>query len=98
MHAILFHKKYVPAHFFDFSGRKDFKDEIHVMASTLSREMELMETQLNRCMEVAREAVSLREDANSLKSLLKIKVYFERFSTYLTSSIISTFFPIISIA
>ncbi|CAA7401290.1 unnamed protein product [Spirodela intermedia] len=55
------------------SGRKDFKDEIHVMASALSREMELMEMQLNRCMEAAREAVSLREEASSLEALLKTK-------------------------
>lgn len=44
------------------------------MASALSREMELMETQLNRCMEAAREAVSLREEASSLVALLKTKV------------------------
>ncbi|CAA6664692.1 unnamed protein product [Spirodela intermedia] len=56
------------------SGRKDFKDEIHVMASALSREMELMEMQLNRCMEAAREAVSLREEASSLEALLKTKI------------------------
>ncbi|XP_078444209.1 histone mono-ubiquitination 2 isoform X2 [Wolffia australiana] len=55
------------------SGRKDFKDEIDVMASALTREIEMMESQLKRCMEAACEAVSLREKASSLEALLKEK-------------------------
>ncbi|MQM12666.1 hypothetical protein Taro_045585 [Colocasia esculenta] len=55
------------------SGGKDFKDEIRVMASALSREMELMETQLNRCVDAAREAIALRKEISSLEVMLKIK-------------------------
>ncbi|XP_042427952.1 E3 ubiquitin-protein ligase BRE1-like 2 [Zingiber officinale] len=55
-------------------GRKDIKDEIHVMASALTKEMEMMESQLNRSKEAASEALALREEAESLRSLLNRKV------------------------
>lgn len=55
-------------------GRKDIKAEFQVMASALSKEMGLMEAQLNRWKETAHEAVSLREEAQSLKDLLSRKV------------------------
>ncbi|XP_020100122.1 E3 ubiquitin-protein ligase BRE1-like 2 isoform X2 [Ananas comosus] len=55
------------------TGRKDFKDEIHVMASALSKEMEMMEAQFNRYKDAACEALSLREEANSLRVLLEKK-------------------------
>ncbi|KAJ6812009.1 E3 ubiquitin-protein ligase BRE1-like 2 [Iris pallida] len=55
------------------SGRKDIKDEIHVMASTLSKEMEMMETQLNRSKEAACEALALRGEAVSLRAVLDRK-------------------------
>lgn len=58
-------------------GRKDFKDEIHVMASALSKEMEMMEAQFNRYKDAACEALSLREEANSLRVLLEKKVFEE---------------------
>ncbi|VAH68736.1 unnamed protein product [Triticum turgidum subsp. durum] len=45
------------------SGKKDFKDEIHVMAAALSKEMEMMENQLNRSKDAASEALALREEA-----------------------------------
>ncbi|XP_072991571.1 E3 ubiquitin-protein ligase BRE1-like 2 isoform X1 [Typha latifolia] len=56
------------------SGRKDIKDEIHVMASALYKEMEMMEAQLNRSKEAACEAISLRQEADSLRSLLNKKI------------------------
>uniref|UniRef100_A0A5B7BKN1 E3 ubiquitin protein ligase n=1 Tax=Davidia involucrata TaxID=16924 RepID=A0A5B7BKN1_DAVIN len=52
------------------SGREDIKAEFHVMASALSKEMGMMEAQLNRWKETAHEALSLREEAQSLKALL----------------------------
>lgn len=52
------------------SGKKDFKDEIHVMAAALSKEMEMMENQLNRSKDAASEAHALREEAKSLRTLL----------------------------
>ncbi|OVA20693.1 hypothetical protein BVC80_881g49 [Macleaya cordata] len=55
------------------SGRKDIKTEFRVMASALSKEMGMMEAQLNRCKETAHEALSLREEAHSLKALLSKK-------------------------
>lgn len=55
-------------------GRKDIKSEFHVMASALSKEMGMMESQLNRWKETAHEALSLREKAQSLKALLNKKV------------------------
>ncbi|KAJ0987534.1 hypothetical protein J5N97_005890 [Dioscorea zingiberensis] len=55
-------------------GRKDIKDEMRVMASALSKEMEMMEAQLNRSKEAACESASLREEANSLRALLDKKI------------------------
>ncbi|XP_058209785.1 E3 ubiquitin-protein ligase BRE1-like 2 [Rhododendron vialii] len=52
------------------SGRKDIKAEFHVMATALSKEMAMMEAQLNRWKEIAHEALSLREESQSLKDLL----------------------------
>ncbi|XP_044354668.1 E3 ubiquitin-protein ligase BRE1-like 2 [Triticum aestivum] len=56
------------------SGKKDFKDEIHVMAAALSKEMEMMENQLNRSKDAASEALTLREEAESLRTLLAKKI------------------------
>ncbi|XP_038700369.1 E3 ubiquitin-protein ligase BRE1-like 2 isoform X2 [Tripterygium wilfordii] len=56
------------------SGRKDIKEEFRVMASALSKEMEMMEAQLKRWKQTAHEAVFLRDEAQSLKSLLGEKV------------------------
>lgn len=55
------------------SGRKDIKAEFRVMASALSKEMGMMEAQLNRWKETADEALSLREKAVSLKVSLSTK-------------------------
>lgn len=44
------------------------------MASALSKEMGMMEAQLKRWKDAAHEAVSLREKAHSLRSLLNGKV------------------------
>lgn len=44
------------------------------MASALTKEMEMMESQLNRSKEAASEALALREEAESLRSLLNRKV------------------------
>ncbi|KAM0953075.1 putative transcription factor C2H2 family [Dioscorea sansibarensis] len=54
--------------------RKDIKDEMRVMALALSKEMEMLETQLNRSKEAARESASLHEEANSLRALLEKKI------------------------
>ncbi|KAK6937028.1 hypothetical protein RJ641_034058 [Dillenia turbinata] len=56
------------------SGRKDIKAEFHVMASALSKEMGMMEAQLNRWKDTAHEALSLREEAESMKALLSAKI------------------------
>lgn len=56
------------------SGRKDIKAEFRVMASAFSKEMDMMEAQLSRCKETAREATTLREDAHSLKEQLNRKM------------------------
>lgn len=55
------------------SGKKDFKGEIHVMAAALSKEMEMMENQLNRSKDAASEALALRVEADSLRTLLAKK-------------------------
>ncbi|XVF69769.1 hypothetical protein PTKIN_Ptkin11bG0108500 [Pterospermum kingtungense] len=55
------------------AGRNDIKAEIRVMASALSKEMGMMEAQLNRWKETAHESISLREEAEALKSLLSDK-------------------------
>ncbi|KAK4440456.1 E3 ubiquitin-protein ligase BRE1-like 2 [Sesamum alatum] len=55
------------------SGRKDVKEEFQVMASALSKEMGMMESQLNKWKNTADEATSLREKAQSLSALLDVK-------------------------
>ncbi|CAN1121715.1 E3 ubiquitin-protein ligase BRE1-like 2 [Linum perenne] len=55
------------------SGRKDIKAEFSVMASALSKEMGMMEAQLNRWKQISEEAISLQEKSHSLKSLLTEK-------------------------
>lgn len=55
------------------SGRKDIKDEIRVMASALTKEMEMMESQLNRSKEAACEVLALRREADSLRATLDSK-------------------------
>ncbi|KMZ73224.1 E3 ubiquitin-protein ligase BRE1-like 2 [Zostera marina] len=55
------------------AARKDIKDEINVMASALSKEIEMMEAQLNRCKELACEAIFLRDESRSLTVLLNEK-------------------------
>ncbi|XP_047079963.1 E3 ubiquitin-protein ligase BRE1-like 2 [Lolium rigidum] len=71
------------------SGKKDFKDEIHVMAAALSKEMEMMENQLNRSKDAASEAVALRAEAESLRTLSAKKInehkeISDRYNTQLT--------------
>ncbi len=56
------------------AGRKDIKSEFRVMASALSKEMGMMEAQLKRWKETAHEALSLHEEAKSLKAQLDKKV------------------------
>ncbi|KAG0489180.1 hypothetical protein HPP92_007991 [Vanilla planifolia] len=56
------------------SGKNDFKDEISVLASALSGEMQMLEAQLNRSKEAASEAISLRQKASSLKTKLDDKI------------------------
>lgn len=57
-----------------YSGRKDIKEEFQVMASALTKEMGVMESQLNKWKITADEAISLREKAQSLSALLDVKV------------------------
>lgn len=45
------------------------------MASALSKEIEMMEAQLNRCKELACEAIFLRDESRSLTVLLNEKVF-----------------------
>ncbi|XP_022001160.1 E3 ubiquitin-protein ligase BRE1-like 2 isoform X2 [Helianthus annuus] len=54
--------------------RKDIKAEFQVMASALSKEIGMMTSQLNRWKQTGCEAVSLREEAQSLKSLVDKKI------------------------
>lgn len=56
------------------AGRKDIKSEFHVMSSALSKEMGMMKAQLKRWRETAHEALSLREEAQSLNAQLNRKV------------------------
>ncbi|RLM80911.1 E3 ubiquitin-protein ligase BRE1-like 2 [Panicum miliaceum] len=56
------------------SGKKDFKNEIHVMATALSNELGMMENQLSRSKDAASEALALREQAESLTSLVAKKI------------------------
>ncbi|XP_012093331.1 E3 ubiquitin-protein ligase BRE1-like 2 isoform X2 [Jatropha curcas] len=55
------------------SGRKDVKAEFRVMAAALSKEMGMMEAQLNRWKQTAHEALSLREKSESLRASLTEK-------------------------
>ncbi|PWA91835.1 histone mono-ubiquitination 2 [Artemisia annua] len=55
------------------SERKDIKAEFQVMASALSKETEMMKSQLNRWKDIASEAVSLKEEAQSLRALVDKK-------------------------
>lgn len=55
------------------AGRMDIKSEFRVMASALSKELRMMEAQLNRWKETAREALSLRGEVQALKALLSTK-------------------------
>ncbi|KAF5447978.1 hypothetical protein F2P56_033487 [Juglans regia] len=55
------------------AGRKDIKSEFHVMSLALSKEMGMMKAQLKRWRETAHEALSLREEAQSLKAQLHRK-------------------------
>ncbi|KAL2893713.1 E3 ubiquitin-protein ligase BRE1-like 2, partial [Bienertia sinuspersici] len=55
------------------SGRTDIKSEFKVMTSSLSKEMGMVEAQLNRWNDIAQEALSLREEAESQKALLNRK-------------------------
>ena len=57
-----------------FPGRKDVKEEFQIMASALSKEMGMMEAQLNRWKETAEESLSLHEEVQSLKALVDSKV------------------------
>lgn len=58
------------------AGRKDIKAEFRVMASSLSKEMKMMEAQLKRWQDTAHETLSLCEKAQSLRILLSRKVCF----------------------
>ncbi|PKI34721.1 hypothetical protein CRG98_044899 [Punica granatum] len=55
------------------SGKKDIKAEFRAMASALSKEMGMMEMQLNRWKDIANEALSLREEAVALRASLTSK-------------------------
>ncbi|KAK4482945.1 hypothetical protein RD792_010118 [Penstemon davidsonii] len=55
------------------SGKEDVKEEFQVMSSALSKEMGMMESQLNKWKTTAEEAVSLHEKAQSFSALLDIK-------------------------
>ncbi|PQP94614.1 E3 ubiquitin-protein ligase BRE1-like 2 isoform X2 [Prunus yedoensis var. nudiflora] len=57
------------------SGRKDIIAEFRVMASSLSKEMGMMEAQLKRWKETAHETLSLRDKAQSLKASLITKIH-----------------------
>lgn len=59
---------------YNFEGKKDFKDEIGVMALALTKEMEMLENQLNKSKAAAAERSSLRDEADSLKAKLSTKV------------------------
>lgn len=62
------------------SGRKDIKTEFQTMSSALSKEMGMMEAQLNRWKETAQEAHSLHSEVQSMKALLDRMVLFHAFS------------------
>ena len=60
---------------FPFTAREDIKGEFHVMASALSKEMGMMESQLKRWKETGHEAVTVREKVQALETLLIEKVW-----------------------
>ncbi|XP_027075191.1 E3 ubiquitin-protein ligase BRE1-like 2 isoform X4 [Coffea arabica] len=60
------------------TGRKDVKEEFQIMASALSKEMGMMEAQLNRWKETAEESLSLHEEVQSLKALVDSKTTEEK--------------------
>ncbi|EPS61888.1 hypothetical protein M569_12905, partial [Genlisea aurea] len=55
------------------SGRRDIKEEFQVMTSALTKEMDMMEKQLNKWKQRADEAIALREQTQSLNALLDLK-------------------------
>lgn len=55
------------------SERQDIKREFITMASTLSKEMEMMEAQLKRWKNTAHDALDLRQQAQSLRASLSNK-------------------------
>nr|XP_043606735.1 E3 ubiquitin-protein ligase BRE1-like 2 [Erigeron canadensis] len=55
------------------SERKDIKAEFQVMASALSKEIEMMKSQLDRWNETGCEAVTLQEESQSLRVLVNQK-------------------------
>lgn len=55
------------------SGREDIKTEFRVMGSALSKELGMVEGQLNRWKKTANEALTLREQAQMLKAILSEK-------------------------
>ncbi|TYK21679.1 E3 ubiquitin-protein ligase BRE1-like 2 [Cucumis melo var. makuwa] len=55
------------------SAREDIKGEFHVMASALSKEMGMMESQLKRWKDTAHEAASIREKVQALETSLTMK-------------------------
>lgn len=59
---------------FHVPERQDIKSEFIAMASTLSKEMEMMEAQLKRWKDTAQDALYLREQAQSLRVSLSNKV------------------------
>ncbi|GAV81523.1 zf-C3HC4_3 domain-containing protein [Cephalotus follicularis] len=63
------------------SGRNDIKAEFRIMATALSKEIGMMEAQLNRWKEIAHEALSLREETQSLRSLLSQKANEQKYLT-----------------
>uniref|UniRef100_A0A2P2LH56 E3 ubiquitin protein ligase n=1 Tax=Rhizophora mucronata TaxID=61149 RepID=A0A2P2LH56_RHIMU len=71
------------------SGRKDIKEEFRVMASALSKELSMMEAQLNRWKQTAHEAVSLRDESQSLKTLLSEKTNEQKHLTGLCTEHVS---------
>lgn len=74
------------------AGRKDIIAEFRVMASSLSKEMGMMEAQLKRWKETAHETLSLRDKAQSLKASLITKVHFHsRFTLVLISVLLHCF-------
>ncbi|CAH2033483.1 unnamed protein product [Thlaspi arvense] len=66
---------YIPAlkKYFHVPERQDIKKEFIAMASTLSKEMEMMEAQLKRWKDTAHDALYLREQAQSLRVSLSNK-------------------------